>query len=67
MAEKKIIINIDNKGAIDAETFGIQGTECLSELDKILNGLALEVETDKKEDFFKEGTTNDTSIKVSNS
>ena len=67
MAEKKIVINIDDKGSIDAETFGIQGTECLSVLDKLLNDLALEVETDKKEDFFKEGTTNETSIKVSNS
>ena len=29
MADKKIVIDIDDKGAIKAETFGMQGTECL--------------------------------------
>ena len=36
MAEKKIVVNINDKGEIDAETFGMQGTECLQELDKLL-------------------------------
>ncbi len=57
MAEKKIVVNINNKGEINAETFGLQGTECLQELDKLLKDLALETTTVKKEDFFKEGTT----------
>ena len=57
MAEKKIVVNINDKGEIDAETFGMQGTECLQELDKLLKDLALETTTVKKEDFFKEGTT----------
>ena len=57
MAEKKIVVNINDKGEIDAETFGLQGTECLQELDKLLKDLALETTTVKKEDFFKEGTT----------
>ena len=66
MAEKKIVIDIDNKGSIKAETFGMNGTECLAELDKILKDLALETTTVKKDEFFKEGTTIDNSIKVNN-
>ena len=64
MAEKRIVIDIDDKGGIQAETFGMQGTECLTELDKLLKDLALQTETTKKSEFFKEGTTTDTTIKV---
>lgn len=67
MAEKKIVIDIDDKGEIKAETFGMQGTECLNELDKLLKDLALETQTTKKPDFFKEGTSVDNKIKVKNS
>ena len=44
MANKKIVIDINDKGEIEAETFGMQGTECLNELDKLLKDLALESE-----------------------
>lgn len=64
MPEKKIIIDIDSKGKIDAETFGIEGTDCLTELDRLLNDLALTTETTKKSEFFKEGTKVDKTIKV---
>lgn len=64
MAEKKIVIDIDDKGAIKAETFGMQGTECLEELDRLLKDLALQTETTKKPEFFKEGTTVDNTIKA---
>lgn len=67
MADKKIIIYIDDKGSINAETFGMEGTECLEELDKLLKDLALESTTTKKEEFFKEGTTVDNTIKAKNS
>ena len=53
MREKKIVIDIDNQGSIDAETFGMHGTECLDELDKILRDLALETSTVKKDDYYK--------------
>lgn len=65
MADKKIVIDIDNQGNINAETFGMQGIECLNELDKLLKDLALETTTTKKPEFFKEGTTVDNNIKVS--
>jgi hypothetical protein len=64
MAEKKIVIDIDEDGSIKAETFGMYGTECLNELDKVLKDLALQSETVKKDEFFKEGTTVDNTLKV---
>jgi len=67
MAEKKIVIDIDDKGKIKAETFGMEGLDCLNELDKLLKDLALETETTKKPEFFKEGTTVDNTVKVKNS
>lgn len=63
MPEKKILIDIDTNGSIKAETFGINGVECLNELDKILKDLALETATTKKPEFFKEGKTVDNTIK----
>ena len=64
MAEKKIVIDIDDDGSIKAETFGMHGVECLNELDKVLKDLALQSETIKKDEFFKEGTTLDNTLKV---
>ena len=64
MAEKKIVIDIDEEDLIKAETFGMHGTECLNELDKVLKDLALQSETVKKDEFFKEGTTVDNTLKV---
>ena len=56
MEEKKIVINIDEKGGIDAETFGIVGTECLDELDKLMKDIALSGTTTKKKEFFEQET-----------
>ncbi len=67
MSEKKIVIDISDKGEIKAETFGMQGTDCLNELDKLLKGLALENNIVKKDEFFKEGTTIQKQTKVKNS
>lgn len=67
MADKKIVIDIDDKGSINAETIGMEGIECLEELDKLLKDLALETTTIKKKEFFKEGTTVDNTIKAKNS
>ena len=66
MAEKKIIIDINEKGEINAETFGMQGVECLNELDKLMKDLALETTVTKKDEFFKEGTTTNNTINNSN-
>lgn len=67
MVDKKIVIDINDKGEINAETFGMQGVECLNELDKLLKDLALETNTTKKPEFFKEGTTINNTIKVNKS
>lgn len=67
MSEKKIVIDISDKGEIKAETFGMQGIECLNELDKLLKDLALENNIVKKDEFFKEGTTVQNQTKVKNS
>lgn len=67
MPDKKIVIDINEKGEINAETFGMQGTECLEELDKILKDLALQTETVKKDEFFKGETAVDNTIKVKKS
>ena len=66
MEEKKIVINIDDSGVIDAETFGIEGVECLEALDKLLKDLALETETTMKEEFFKNSKKIDNTIKAKN-
>ena len=64
MPEKKIVVNISENGEIDAETFNMEGIECLEELDKLLKDLALETTTTKKEDFFRNSTKIDNTIKV---
>lgn len=67
MADKKIVIDINDKGEIKAETFGMQGVECLNELDKLLKDLALKNNVVKKDEYFKEGTTSQNIEKVKNS
>ena len=64
MADKKIVIQLDDKGGIKAETFGMVGTECLDELDKLMKGIALSGTTEKKKEFFEQEIT--TSNKVVN-
>ncbi len=56
MAEKKIVIDIDDKGGILAETFGLIGTECVDELDKLMKDLALSGTTTKKQEFYEQRT-----------
>lgn len=64
MAEKKIVIQIDDKGGISAETFGMVGAGCIVQLDKLMKGLALEGTIEKKKEFFEQETR--TSTKVTN-
>lgn len=62
MAEKKIVVDIKENGEISAETFGFQGTSCMSELDKLLKGLAMETVTERKPEFFDETRVMDNTI-----
>ena len=66
MSEKKIVINIQEDGKINAETFGMVGTECVTELDKLMKDLARTNKRTKKSDYFQEKTTVDNTIKVKN-
>ena len=36
MEEKKIVVDISEEGTIHAETFGMQGVECVVELDRLM-------------------------------
>lgn len=57
MTEKKIVVKIDSKGNLNAETFGMYGTECLDELDKLLKNIARNGKTTKKQEFYEQRTT----------
>ena len=54
MGEKKIVINIGKDGSMDAETFGMSGTECLDEIDKLMKDLALSGTYQKKKEFYEQ-------------
>jgi hypothetical protein len=54
--EYKIEIEIDESGNIKAETKGMEGTVCVSELDEILEGLGEVSEEKKKPEYYKKQT-----------
>ena len=62
MSEKKIVIQIDDKGSIQAETFGMEGIGCIDELDKLMKDIALSGETVKKKEFFEQETKTATKV-----
>ena len=64
MSEKKIIVNIKEDVQIHAETFGMVGTECATELDKLMKDIAMTVNRTKKSEYFQEQTTLDNKVKV---
>lgn len=64
MAEKQIIVEIDENGELTAETFGMVGPSCLDALDKLLKGLG-NGDTEKKPDFYKSATVTSTN-KITN-
>lgn len=66
MGEKKILISIDENGNCDAKTFGIYGSECISELDKLLKELSLQTKTNKKDDFYKETKLINNGVRINN-
>ena len=64
--EEKIVININSLGELKAETFGFQGVNCLTELDKLMKDIANEVNIEKKPEFFYEKIKADNTIKAKN-
>jgi hypothetical protein len=61
MAEQKIIVEIDENGKINAETFGIKGEVCIYELQKILDEEENIVSVSKTDEFFQKITQKVTS------
>ena len=63
---KKIVIDIFEDGLIHAETEGMVGTECATELDKLMKDLVRTVTRKKKPEYFNEKTTVDNTVKIKN-
>lgn len=57
MEEKKIIVQIDESGSVNAETFGIYGVECIEEIDKLMKDIALAGSYHKKSEFYEQKTS----------
>ena len=53
MKENKIVVEIDENGKINAETFGMEGVGCIDELNKLMRDLATLTDIEKKPDFYK--------------
>ena len=53
MQEYNVVIEIDEDGNIKAETKGMKGEVCVSELDEILKGLEGEQDFKNKPDFYQ--------------
>ena len=57
MEEKKIVIQIGEDGSLNAETFGMYGTECIDEIDKLMKDIARAGTHHKKSEFYEQKTT----------
>jgi len=65
MQEYNVVIEIDEDGNIKAETKGMKGDICVSELDEILKGLDGEESFKNKPEFYqKESQKNKNSIRI---
>lgn len=53
MKEFNVIVEIDEDGSIKAETKGMEGEVCVTELDEILEGLSGERDFKNKPEFYK--------------
>jgi len=56
MQEYNVIIEIDEDGNIKAETKGMKGDVCISELDEILKGLDGEQKFKNKTEFYEKSS-----------
>lgn len=64
MEEKKIVIDINEEGSLHAETFGMEGTECIEELDKLMKDLVRQNNYTKKPEYYKNSITSDNTVKI---
>ena len=63
MDEKKIVIQISKDGTLNAETFGMYGTECIDEIDKLMKDMARAGTHHKKPEVYEQKTTTSNTIK----
>ena len=63
MQEYNVIIEIDEDGNIKAETKGMKGDICISELDEILKGLEGEQSFKNKPEFYQKNEKEKNKIK----
>lgn len=62
MGEKKIVVEIGEDGSLHAETFGMIGTECADELDRLMKDIAKSVSHENKPDHFSSGAKKITNV-----
>lgn len=53
MKEYKIKVEIDQEGNISAESFGIEGTDCIEELSALLEEIGAVDKIKKKPEYYK--------------
>lgn len=66
MEEKKIVIQIGDDGSLQAETFGMYGTECIDEIDKLMKDIALSGSHHKKKEFYEQKAVTSQTVKNKN-
>lgn len=64
MKDKQIIIDIDKEGNIYAETFNIEGIECIDELNKLMKEIAVLSSDEKKPEYFKKKIKNSEKVVI---
>lgn len=66
MEEKKIVIEIGEDGELHAETFGMHGTECIDQIDKLMKDIARAGTHHKKPEFYEQKTSATNTVKNKN-
>jgi hypothetical protein len=53
MSSEELEIRINDKGELSIKARGITGPTCVSEIEKILNGIAVPYSQEKTDDFYQ--------------
>ena len=53
MKDKYIIVDIDSKGNVHAETFQMEGIDCIEEIQRLMKDIATISSEEKKPEYFK--------------
>jgi hypothetical protein len=65
MKEKRIVIEIDSKGNVHAETFHMEGIDCVDEIHKLMKDLATLKSNQNKPEYYKNKLSNNEKVKIS--